>query len=250
MASLPSSLNETIRDSAGACAAIYSLLLSTDEKVRDVQLAILSDHAGQAVSDRMKTVVPLIEGTKKEVRLPIADVAVSTLKHLSVDDYERFTANLEQLVNADKQIDLFEYALQRMIQRRLEPTFHKVKPTAVQYYDLSPLLPASAKLLSCLAYWGADEMPAAHRAFAAGWEKLGKTPLSMLPIEQCGLQALEESLAELNQGSPAVKRTLLSACTACVGADALVTVEEADLLRAVADALDCPIPPFLPGEKA
>ena len=69
----------------------------------------------------------------------------------------------------------------------------------------------------------------------------------MTPVQQCGLQALDDSLKELAKVSPAIKRTVLQACTACIAADGEVTIEEAELLRAIADSLDCPIPPFLAG---
>jgi hypothetical protein len=48
---------------------------------------------------------------------------------------------------------------------------------------------------------------------------------------------------------PQGKKRLLEAATACVVADRRVTVAEAELLRAIADSLDCPVPPFLPGQE-
>ena len=71
----------------------------------------------------------------------------------------------------------------------------------------------------------------------------------MLPVDQCGLSTLDEALTRLSAASPVLKRMILTACTACIAADGAVTVEEAELLRAVGDALDCPIPPFLPGAR-
>ena len=38
------------------------------------------------------------------------------------------------------------------------------------------------------------------------------------------------------------------AAAACVAADHEVTVSEAELFRAIADTLDCPVPPLLPGQ--
>ena len=38
----------------------------------------------------------------------------------------------------------------------------------------------------------------------------------------------------------------LDACAGCIAADGRATVEEGELLRAVADSLDCPMPPLLP----
>jgi tellurite resistance protein len=44
---------------------------------------------------------------------------------------------------------------------------------------------------------------------------------------------------------PQIKKNVLSACAQTVAADGVIQQREAELLRAVADALDCPIPPFL-----
>jgi tellurite resistance protein len=49
----------------------------------------------------------------------------------------------------------------------------------------------------------------------------------------------------LTQASAAAKRNILLACAQTVAADGQVQVREAELLRAIADALDCPIPPFV-----
>ena len=44
------------------------------------------------------------------------------------------------------------------------------------------------------------------------------------------------------------KGKLLHACAVTVAADREVTVVEAELLRATADSLGCPMPPLLPGQ--
>jgi hypothetical protein len=41
---------------------------------------------------------------------------------------------------------------------------------------------------------------------------------------------------------------LLMACAACIAADRTVTQSEGEMLRAIADALGCPMPPLLPGQ--
>jgi tellurite resistance protein len=46
-------------------------------------------------------------------------------------------------------------------------------------------------------------------------------------------------------GSATAKRNLLLACAQTVAADGQVLYREAALLRAIADALDCPVPPFV-----
>ena len=42
--------------------------------------------------------------------------------------------------------------------------------------------------------------------------------------------------------------SIIEACAICIAADRKITVDEAELLRVVADSLGCPIPPLLPGQ--
>ncbi len=45
--------------------------------------------------------------------------------------------------------------------------------------------------------------------------------------------------------APQIKKAILGACAETVAADGIIRENEAELLRANADTLDCPIPPFL-----
>jgi len=59
--------------------------------------------------------------------------------------------------------------------------------------------------------------------------------------------ALDHVLRRLAQASPGIKKRVLHACAYAVAADNLIQAEEAELLRAIAETLDCPIPPFIQG---
>ena len=59
------------------------------------------------------------------------------------------------------------------------------------------------------------------------------------------LEGVDEALDVLVLASPAIKKRILTACATCIDSDGLVTVEEAELMRVVADALDCPVPPLV-----
>jgi hypothetical protein len=52
-------------------------------------------------------------------------------------------------------------------------------------------------------------------------------------------------LQRLSQSTPAVKKQVLSAAAIAITYDRQVTVEEAELFRAIAEALDCPVPPVV-----
>ena len=64
---------------------------------------------------------------------------------------------------------------------------------------------------------------------------------------QISFEALHETLSRLTLASPGIKKIVFEACTQCVLFDKTITIEEAELLRAIAYSMDIPIPPFLPG---
>ena len=49
----------------------------------------------------------------------------------------------------------------------------------------------------------------------------------------------------LAQVVPQIKKNVLEACIQVVGANGVIQEREAELLRAIAATLDCPIPPFV-----
>ena len=69
--------------------------------------------------------------------------------------------------------------------------------------------------------------------------------LQLLPREECGLEQLDTALDRLALAVPQIKKRVLEAFVHVVGADGLIQEREAELLRAIADTLDCPIPPFV-----
>ncbi len=64
-------------------------------------------------------------------------------------------------------------------------------------------------------------------------------------VEECGLQAVDAALAVFEEATPPIKRQVLQAAAACIGADRKITIAEAELLRAMSASLGCPMPPLL-----
>ena len=56
---------------------------------------------------------------------------------------------------------------------------------------------------------------------------------------------IDAALNRLALAAPQIKKNVIEACVYVVGADGVVYESEAELLRAVADTLDCPMPPLV-----
>ena len=107
-------------------------------------------------------------------------------------------------------------------------------------------------LLSAIAYAGEENVTEAYAAFAQGAESLSRAArceIPLLPPEQCDLSHVDVALARLSQAVPQIKKNVLNACAQTVAADGVIQEGEAELLRAIADTLDCPVPPFVQTEE-
>ncbi len=244
---LPEELQVATRDPLGAAGLVLALVLSPDAAIRQRQVESLDRELAGPFLDAMGRLSAPVAAVPAAARLPLVMMAVPALRELSPGQYDLFTTLLQQLMESDEAIDLFEYALQRLVRRHLAPHFGERPRRVVQFYALTPLLGDCAVLLSALARVGADNEPEARAAFERGVARLGVSApaLRLLPLAECNLAHVDAALDRLEAASPAIHRRLLQACADTVSADGELTVREAELLRAIADALECPLPPFL-----
>jgi Zn-dependent protease with chaperone function len=248
---IPPSLQAAARDSLGASTLVYALLLSDEEAVRHKQLDELTSATSAAVTQETLCVLPEVQAVATHAKLPLVDLVLPGLRHLSPTQFQQFRAAVQQLVEIDGEIDLFEYVVQKVVLRHLEPYFTQARKPAIQYYALKPLLRDCVVLLSALAHLGQDEPGKIQFAFQQGAQALSyatRIELQLLPEDQCELAQVDEALNRLCQAVPQIKKNVLNACAQTVAADGVIQELEAELLRAIADTLDCPIPPFIPAQ--
>jgi hypothetical protein len=243
---MPAELQDAVREESGARAAVYCLLLSGDGPARSGQIEDLSrteDEPTLKSVDRLRGAAAALPAGS---RLTVLDLAIPALRTMTAEEYRRFSRRIDDLIEFDRRIDLFEFTLRRVLKRHLDPFFGGSRPGAVKFRRMDSLAGPLSGLLSSLAYWGTESGDQARRAFDAGAARLGlRDAIGMTDAKDAGLQAVDRALADLEFASPAIKRQVVAACTACVAADGRATAEEGELLRAIADTLDCPIPPFV-----
>jgi Zn-dependent protease with chaperone function len=248
--SLPDSVKAAVREPLDAAALIYAMLLSSDEKTRATQLADLAKRIDPAIQQKTIALYPDVAQAAAHAHLPMVNLALGALRNLTAEQFNQFSQTLEWLVESDGKVELFEFVLQKIVLHHLAPQFGKVRPTTVQYYTLKPLVPDCVVVLSALANAGSDDAAEIQKAFDTGTPYL-RAPdgdLALLPRDQCGLTEIDATLNRLAQAVPIIKKNLLEACIHTVGADGVILESEAELLRAVADTLDCPMPPFVATE--
>ena len=245
LASMPLAVQQAVRSPLGACAVTWALLLDADQAKRTTQVEQLRAFAPQPLFDETATIFPAVQALDPRWKLPLVDLAVPSLRSMSPGQFRSFQRGLELLVQADDEVTLFEFCLWTVIERRAGSAASP--PRHSQRLSIPKLRAHTATLLNAVCDAGHLEPGIAAAAFATALAPLSGLLSASDHVAQEGFSAaaLGDSLAALAGTSFKVRKGLLEACSRCVLHDQVVEADEAHLLRAIAYALDLPLPPLL-----
>jgi Zn-dependent protease with chaperone function len=247
---IPPPLREAAQTPAGAASLLYALLFADDETVRQGQIGTLRGAKLEDM-DLAAQLFPDVQALDAHLKLPLLDLATSALRQIGGDGRSRLLRQVEALVIGAGQLTLFEFCVQRTLARRRSPG--PGRPGATAYKSFDAVSKDLAVLLAALANAGNPTDPdAAGRAFLAGVSRLPMAARKDVDIAQPdappSLAAIGSALDRLGFAAPNIKQATIDACAHCAFDGREMTVEDAELLRVISIALDCPLPPFLPAE--
>ena len=246
--SLTSPLREAAHDPARVAALCYALSLPQPAEPGALEplLALITARGGSAAARQAGELYAALESLPPGHRLGLLQVAMPTLRHLDPAACATLLDTLDALVHADGVVTPHEFALQKILSRTLglaarpRDALHVLAPSQVSS-ELSLALSVAARL-------DAANAPAAAQAFARaamGFNGL-QPPLAYQPGEPLTFEQLDPALDRLALTPAPFRKRILTALAEAFTADSRLTLAEADLLRAFAAALDCPLPPVPP----
>ena len=231
---IPRRIMTAAHEPFSARALIYCLLIDQDTKIQQQQLERLQKNAAPESYAEVRLLLDDIHSLEKHYHLLLIDLSIPALKLLSAPQYNDFKKNLAQLIKADKAVSLFEWCLYRIVTHTVEIKSHKENRSLRQCQQSIEIL------LSAVVDHGENSQP--NQAFASGKKVLGLDNIVLLG--GYSFKAVDNALNELSQLKPLQKPILLRAIMACINHDGKVNTQEAELFRAIADTLNCPIPPL------
>jgi len=246
-AALPESLLAAARDPERAASLLFALLLEPAAEMRQTQLARIARDYGAARASEVAALWPRLSELHPAQRLPLASIALPSLRRLARPELARLLETLTALIQADGRLAVFEYCLARLLRMQIGEILRPATARVAGMRALAELAEPVGLTLSVLAHFGQQtDAQAAARAFAAGAQRLAlRPPPAFVPPAADWASRLDAALGALDALRPADKAALLEALAATVAADGAVTVEEAELLRAICASLHCPLPPLL-----
>ena len=236
---IPVSLREAAHEPLAAEALIYALMFSSEG---DSTPDWFEEKLGEELFAEVKKYQSeLLKGDRKWF-LPLAELTLPALRHMSKKQYQAFRETLEKAALENGAENLFAFALEKMVIHQLEPAFSKNKKPDIRHHNLKSLGKELAVLLSALSHASDKESEKAWQAALTPIEKVKPDGMELLLPEKCGLNDLDKALDELAASANPVKKYIISSVIYCVTADQQVSIEEAELVRAVSEVLDTPIP--------
>ncbi len=234
---LPQILCDAAHQAFSARALIYCLLLDRESSQRAQQISTLQDNAHPATLEVLKNLYQYVYQVPRTQHIALIEMCIPALKSLSEPQYKVFKSNMKNLIQADRKISLFEWCLYRIVTNNVEARLVEVK------YRLKDLANEISLIFSLMVRAGKSASPGG--AFQKGVEALNLKGVKFtLNTDDLSFRTIDVALQKLSELKLLQKPRFLKAITALIAADEVVTPAEAELYRAIADAMDCPVPPI------
>lgn len=246
--SIPELLINASHEPRDAISLIYSLLLvsSDGDNVLVWEESLKNLFSDETIFDINKF-LPQLASIPLSYRLPLIELCIPTLSSLSSSQVEHFVANIYKIITLDDKVSLFEYVISKIITNRLQNVLRKSASTTFRNLKLEDCQDSCVKLFSLIARRGISDDMLQEKAFFRGIELLFPAHFSSLSYyPDLSLKELDEVLETLRCTDFEVRRKILASILEIIYSDNVVTIEQSEIFRAVADTLDIPSPPIMP----
>ena len=220
---------------------LLGLLVAADHDWRETAKHILEKHGldAEMIAQVIAWSVDL-EGYDSSKKLALVDLSLSWLRKMSQSEARDFVTASQALIEADGEVNLFEFMLQKVIERHVLIGLGLKPVPGMRYRKIQDLERELADLLSVFATL-AGGGTAIELAAVQYREHTGRE----LPRSTAGLSEVSRALEEMDAATPLVKQQILRLCGLVVTDDGHVAYQEMELLRATAEAIGAPIPPLV-----
>ncbi len=249
-AAIPKPLERAAHSDEWAMETVCYLLLSNDPDTREEQLLMITRQLGEESERQVRALRQACPELAAEQRLPLLEIVFPSLRKRPERELLELMALIEQLIQADGQIDVFEWSLARLAGRHIEDALHPERVQPGGRKKLEKLAGQAATVISVLAAHGHPDHPEqARSAFEAATTDDWAGAIEAMPEVRQWHEELDQALKVLDSLKPSEKQKLVTALARCVMHDGEIVLAEAELMRAICGLLHVPLPVFGQAEE-
>jgi Zn-dependent protease with chaperone function len=246
--SLPEEVYHAARSRDGSLLLVLALALAPHEPSRQRQLALIESQLGGVRAGQCRRLNEDMQRVDVRLRLPVLELALPALKRRPAEQVRYLLDLLKRVNDLDAEHSLFDFVLLRVLAAYLRAQPSAAQAGAKTAEGTKPARREAVRnLLANVAACGNADAATARAAYEAGAAAVGwrddNPPSFDPPSSVRDLEKLDAALLELAALRPNDKQKLLRSVLAAIRSDRKVEVEEAELFRAIAATLDCPLPP-------
>lgn len=244
-AKLQESFPEVFEDPQLSPLMLLALLLQKDPELFKKQTDIIENDFPRQ-SEIVHQYFQKLELVRRTERLILFEMLTARLQGTLVpSEQEAFVACLEKLVQADNAVTSFELACLQMVRRRIQ----NHRPQIDHRIDLKQVIHAASILATRVAaetkLEGIDSDTLLRKTSAQAPYFMNQLKV----MEASTFEEMEESFDVLIRVNLGIRQQFLQICERIVAADSTASIEEVELLRAIAISLGVPAAPIFPNQE-
>lgn len=238
---LPTALREAGHDRQQVGALMLALMLTESAGQQAAALSLVEQQLGAATRTQVAALLRSASALPADGRLALITSARPALEMLREQERQQLLSSLLALARLDQTITPFEYVLTALLRHWLQPAKRQAVSTAItRFTAVGDELALVIGLVAQASGSQVDEMSAHYKqALSSFGISAAASPVQFDAVK------LDQALSTLDRLTPLLKKPLLSTLAELVLADQAVTVAERELLRVIAERLNCPMPPLL-----
>jgi len=234
-----------------ASLLILSMVISDQVDFQNKQFALIETAYPQQGPARIQDIqsirskIRLLDARQK---LELIELAVPSLKMLSLKQYQAEQALLMKLMRVDGGVQIFEWLLFQLVKQNLDRHFDLSRPLKPQYKTLASLAAHYEIVLSRVVHYGFEDQDQStvdeqdkRLAFLRAVDVAGVKGISLLTKKDCDGKAFSQAVHRLSLAFPLLKPRLLKGCLAAIHFDQRISDQERYVITAIACVMDCPL---------
>lgn len=231
------SFQSAIQNPLSARSVIFSLLIHDQIN----QLPILKNNLDEKTFKLTSDLYQQNSFINKNIRLAMIDLAIPTLKELSIDDYKNFKQIVKLLVMSDSKIDLFEWSIGKIVFDNLDKQFNKKYDSEEGNHKLQDLKEDIGLILSLMSSVENKDENLAKKIFEDVIKEQEITDLNFTENNKIKISQINKAAENLKRLAPLEKEKFLKMCISCISGNGKSS-SEIEVFRAFATTLNCPVP--------
>jgi Zn-dependent protease with chaperone function len=239
---IPKPLERAARSGEWVAEVVCYLLIDRDPGIRQRQLLMIAEALGGESESQVRTLLNAEPVLAPELRIPLLEIAFPALRQRPAAELNALVALVDRLIHADGRVDVFEFALARLLAKQIDDALHPVGARSAGSAALAACAGEARDLLAILAHHGNSDPARARAALEAGLALLDLEPEDGAAASEDWPARLDAALAKLDALRMEDKARLLRAMVAVIAHGGVIEPAEAELLRAVCASLHVPLP--------